>query len=112
MNVKLYVLQRLTAALMVPLILGHLVIIFYATRRGVSATDILGRTQGSLFWGLYYTSFVAAASLHGAIGVRAVLREWGPRRLARRERVLDMAMWGFGVVLLALGLRAVAAVVL
>ena len=37
MNVHLYVWQRLTAALMVPLVLVHVVVIFYATRKGMTA---------------------------------------------------------------------------
>ena len=105
MNVKLYLLQRATAALMVPLIVGHLIVIFYATRKGLSAADILGRTRGSLLWGLYYGLFVLAASIHGSIGVRSVLREWAPRSFARNDRALDLVMWGFGGVLLLLGLR-------
>ena len=112
MNVRLYVLQRLTAALMVPLIAVHLIVIFYATRKGLSAADILGRTRGSFIWGLFYATFVIAAAIHGAIGVRSVLREWGPKSLAHSERGLDLVMWGFGGLLLLLGFRAVAAVVL
>jgi len=112
MNVHLYVLQRLTAALMAPLVLVHLVVILYATRNGVSAAEILGRTRGSLVWGLFYALFVAAAAVHGSIGLRAILREWGPRSLAASPRGLDFAMYAFGAVLLALGLRAVASVVL
>lgn len=112
MNVRLYLLQRATALLMVPLIAVHLAVIFYASRKGLSAADILGRTRGSLGWGLYYATFVVAASVHAAIGVRGVLREWAPAAVARRQRPLDLAMWGFGLVLVALGLRAVAAVVL
>lgn len=105
--VRLYVWQRLTALLMVPLIAVHLVVIIYATNRGLSAADILGRTQGSVAWGLYYTLFVTAASIHGAIGVRGVAREW----LGWRDTALDRLMWIFGVVLIVLGLRAVYAVV-
>lgn len=105
--VRLYVWQRLTALLMVPLIVVHLIVIIYATNRGLSAADILGRTQGSIAWGLYYTLFVAAAAIHGAIGVRGVAREW----LGWREAALDRLMWIFGVILLVLGLRAVFAVV-
>lgn len=111
MSVRLYVLQRMTAALMVPLILGHLVLIFYASHKGIAASEILGRTRGSIGWGLYYATFVVAAAIHGAIGLRSVLREWGPRRLARSERALDLVMWGFGAGLMVLGLRAVYAVV-
>ena len=112
MHIRLYFLQRLTAMLMLPLIVGHLLVVFYATRKGIAAAEILGRTRGSLGWGLYYGAFVVLASVHGAIGLRAVLREWGPRGLARNSRGLDLAMFACGGVLLALGLRAVAAVVL
>ena len=112
MNLRLYILQRLTAALMVPLILGHLIVIFYATRKGLSAADILGRTRGSFWWALYYGVFVLAAALHGAIGVRSVASEWSPRALRRNPRALDFLMWAFGAALVVLGLRAVAAVVL
>jgi fumarate reductase subunit C len=108
MNVRLYILQRATAALMVPLIAVHLVVIFYATRNGLSAAEILGRTRGSVVWGLTYGVFVAAAAVHGAIGVRNVAVEWG--RLSRPAA--DVLMWVFGATLLILGLRAVAAVVL
>ena len=34
MNVRLYVWQRVTAALMVPLVIVHVAVIFYATRKG------------------------------------------------------------------------------
>jgi fumarate reductase subunit C len=109
MNVRLYVLQRATAAIMAPLVLGHLIVIFYATSRGLSAADILGRTRGSIGWGLFYALFVLAVSVHGAIGVRAVASEWTP---LKDRRALDLVMWGAGLLLAALGLRAVAAVVL
>ena len=107
MNVRLYLLQRATAVVMVPLIAGHLAVIFYATRTGLSAADILARTRGSLGWGVYYALFVAAASIHGAIGVRTVAQEW----LGLRGRALDGVLWAFGLGLLLLGLRAVYAVI-
>jgi len=108
MTLRLYVLQRMTAALMVPLIIGHLIVIFYATSNGLSAAEILGRTRGSIGWALYYGLFVILASVHGAIGVRGVLREW--TRLT--PGALDAIMWAFGLLLAILGARAVAAVAL
>ena len=108
MNVRLYILQRATAAIMVPLVLAHLVVIYYATSRGLSAADILGRTRGSFGWGAFYAAFVLSAATHGAIGVRVVASEW----TGLRGRRLDILMWGFGLVLALLGLRAVVAVVL
>jgi fumarate reductase subunit C len=108
MNVRLYILQRATAVVMAPLVLAHIVVIYYATSHGLSAAEILGRTRGSIAWGAFYGLFVLAAATHGAIGVRAVASEW----TGLRGRRLDALMWSFGLVLAALGLRAVAAVVL
>jgi fumarate reductase subunit C len=108
MNVRLYVWQRLTAALMVPLVLVHVAVIFYATRRGMTAADILARTRGSIVWALLYSIFVVAAAVHAAIGVRNVLTEWSPLR----DRSAGIFATVFGTSLLLLGLRAVAAVVL
>ncbi len=109
MNVRLYVLQRATAAIMAPLVIGHLIVIFYATSRGLSAGEILGRTRGSIGWGLFYGIFVLAVAIHGAIGVRGIIAEWTP---LRSKGALDALMWMFGLTLAALGLRAVMAVVL
>jgi fumarate reductase subunit C len=108
MNVRLYILQRATAAIMAPLVLAHLVVVFYATSRGLSAAEILGRTRGSIGWGLFYGLFVLAAAMHGAIGVRVVASEW----LGMRGQQAELLMWAFGLLLAGLGLRAVAAVVL
>jgi fumarate reductase subunit C len=112
MPFRLYIAQRASAALMVPLILGHLAIIFYASGHDLTATEILGRTRNSLGWGLYYTAFVVLAAIHGAIGVRGVLREWGPPMIVDHARRLDGVMWAIGSLLLLLGLRAVYAVVI
>jgi fumarate reductase subunit C len=58
---------------------------------------------------LFYGLFVLAVSVHGAIGVRAIASEWTP---LKGKSALDALMWGFGIALAVLGLRAVAAVVL
>jgi fumarate reductase subunit C len=108
MNVRLYLWQRATAALMVPLVLVHLAVIFYATRKGLSAADILARTRGSMAWALFYGTFVAAVAVHASIGLRSVLNEWS--RLNSRSSSVVVVL--FGLLLAALGLRAVAAVVL
>ena len=108
MNVRLYVWQRLTAALMVPLVVVHVAVIFYAARNGMTAADILARTRGSIVWASFYGAFVVAVAIHAAIGVRNVLTEWSPLK----QRSADIFASGFGLLLLLLGVRAVAAVVL
>jgi succinate dehydrogenase subunit C len=108
MNVRLYIWQRATAALMAPLVLVHIGVILYATRQGLSAGEILSRTRGSIVWGAYYGVFVGAVSIHAAIGIRNVLAEWSPLT----DRRAGQFAIAFGLLLAALGFRAVAAVVL
>jgi fumarate reductase subunit C len=108
MNVRLYIWQRATAALMLPLLLVHLAVIWYASRQGFSAADILSRTRGSLTWGLFYGLFVAAVAVHAPIGLRTVLAEWTPLPPRARDALVVL----FGLLLATLGFRAVAAVVL
>ncbi|MGF1445981.1 MAG: succinate dehydrogenase [Pikeienuella sp.] len=106
MEARLFVLQRLTALVLAPLVLVHLGLILYAVRGGLSAEEILGRTAGSEGWALFYGLFVLATAVHGPIGLRNILVEWAglPRRLA------TPAMGVLAALLLALGLRAVWAV--
>ena len=75
----------------------------YAVQGGVSAAEILGRTQGSVVWAVVYSLFVIAASVHGAIGLRTILREMTPLGGAGASIV---GLLFFGMVL-SLGLRAV-----
>ena len=108
MNARLYFWQRMTAMLMVPFIAVHLITIIYAIGHGLSAAEILGRTQGSVLWALFYGGFVVAASVHAAIGVRTVAIEWAGLK-GIGQNVFPIL---FGVGLLVLGARAVAAVVM
>jgi fumarate reductase subunit C len=108
MNVRLYIWQRATAAIMAPLVLVHIAVIFYATHQGMSASDVLERTRGSIAWAAFYGLFVVAVSIHASIGVRNVLHEWLPLN----ERRAGLCAILFGLLLAVLGMRAVAAVVL
>jgi fumarate reductase subunit C len=59
-------------------------------------------------WASFYGVFVVAVAIHAAIGVRNVLAEWSPLE----DRGAGIFAIAFGIVLLILGLRAVAAVTL
>ena len=107
MNVRLYIWQRATAALMAVLVPIHIAVIFYATRQQLTAADILARTHGSALWASYYGLFVAAASIHASIGVRNILTEWTPLD----DRGAGWSATVFGIVLALLGLHAVVALV-
>lgn len=106
LDMRLYMAQRISAMVMAPLVLTHIGVMIYAIQGGLSAGEILSRTQGSVFWFLFYGLFVVAVSVHGAIGLRVILHEmtglrgWG----------LWASTWGFGLIALLMGARAVSAV--
>ncbi len=107
MTLWLYALQRGSALVLAPLVVAHLALIVIVSRDGLSAAEILARTQGSPGWAAFYGLFVVAAAVHAPIGLRNVIREATPWR----GRSLDLAMALMFVALLARGLRAVFAVV-
>ncbi|MEM7565414.1 MAG: succinate dehydrogenase [Pseudomonadota bacterium] len=107
LEMRLYLAQRISAAVMAPLVLLHLGVMIYAIQGGLSAEEILGRTRESLFWGATYGLFVLAASVHAAIGLRNIVREW----LGWKTPLLLSLSAAFGLLLLVLGLRAVYALV-
>ncbi len=104
---RLYLLQRITAMIMAPLVILHLGVMIFAIQGGLDSAEILSRTQGSFFWGTSYGLFVLAVSIHAAIGIRVVLFEWA----SFRGVLLNIISWLVFVVLITMGARAVYAVV-
>ena len=107
MSIRLYMLQRLSAMILAPLVIGHVITMIVAVQGGLSAAEILGRTQGSVWWALFYGLFVLAVAVHAAIGLRTIAAEW----LRLRGVGLTLFAWAVFAILLALGARAVLAVV-
>ena len=107
LDLRLYLLQRITAMIMAPLVMLHLGVMIVAIQGGLDSAEILSRTQGSLFWGGVYGVFVLAVSIHAAIGVRVVLFEW----LEIKDMRLNFLSWLLFVLLFLMGMRAVYAVV-
>lgn len=103
----LWAAQRASAAVLALCVLVHLATLVYAVRGGLSAAEILGRTQGSLAWGTFYAIFVLAVAVHAPIGLRAILDEWTPLRGAKLDGLIAV----IAIVLAWLGFRAVWAVV-
>ena len=106
LNVHLYLVQRISAMIMAPLVLTHLAVMIYAIQGGLSAAEILSRTQGSLWWGCFYGLFVIAVSLHAAIGLRVITHEY----LKVSGTVLNAFTIIAALVFLIMGGRAVYAV--
>jgi fumarate reductase subunit C len=107
LDFRLYLLQRITAMIMAPLVILHLGVMIVAIQGGLDSAEILSRTQGSFLWGTTYGLFVLSVSIHAAIGIRVVLFEW----LSVKGVMLNLFCWLVFIVLLMMGARAVYAVV-
>lgn len=108
LDVRLYMLQRVTALIMAPLVLGHLAVMIYAVQGGLSGAEILARTQGSMWWMAFYGLFAVAVAIHAAIGLRVIVFE----TLKLKGAGLAAFTWLVFAGLATLGLRAVYAVTL
>ncbi|WP_050525963.1 succinate dehydrogenase [Pseudorhodobacter aquimaris] len=106
LDIRLYMLQRISALIMAPLTLGHIAVMIYAIQGGLTTAEILGRTQGSVLWFSFYGTFVIAASVHAAIGLRVILSEM----VTLPRFALSVFTWGSCLILLFMGARAVSAV--
>ena len=104
---RIYLLQRISAMIMAPLVLLHLGVMIVVIQGGRDSAEILSRTRGSLFWGSTYGLFVLAVSVHAAIGIRVVMFEW----MSFKGIKLNLVSWLVFAVLLMMGARAVYAVV-
>ena len=107
LDTRLFLLQRISALIMAPLVLLHLGVMIVAIQGGLDSAEILSRTRGSLFFGSVYGLFVITVSIHAAIGLRVVMFEW----LRIKGRTLSGLSWSVFVALLLMGVRAVISVV-
>ena len=99
--------QRISAMVLAVCVLVHLAVLMYAVRGGLSAAEILGRTQGNWSFAAFYAVFVVACVVHVPVGLANIAREWWGLGA-------DPALWlsrAFGALLLVMGLRSVYAVV-
>lgn len=98
--------QRISAMLLAACVVLHLAGMVWAVRGGLSAAEILARTQGSVLVAAFYAVFVLACAVHVPIGLTSIAREWwrwSPAAAAWFARAVTAA-------LVLLGLRAVWAV--
>jgi len=105
---KLWYWQRISAMVLALCVLVHLGVMIYAVRGGLSAAEILGRTRGSVVFGVFYTVFVLACAVHVPIGLARICEEWLGLGGVKAALIGKL----FGLLILLLGLRAVYGVVL
>ena len=97
---RLWYWQRVSAMVLALCVVVHIATIVYAVRGGLTASEILARTRGSVAFGAFYIVFLVACAVHVPIGLAAILEEWFrfPRRAARIAAAVFVAlMFGFGV---------------
>lgn len=98
--------QRISAMVLTVCVAVHLAGMVWAVRGGLTAAEILSRTQGNALFAVFYAVFVLAAAVHVPIGLSTIAREWwrwSPAAALWFARAVTAA-------LLVLGLRAVWAV--
>jgi fumarate reductase subunit C len=108
MTAALFLLQRVSAMALALAVGVHLATIVYAVRGGLTAGEIIERTQGNAAYLAFYLVFVAAVAVHVPIGLRNVLREW----IGWKGRACDGVLAMFTLVLFILGARAALALYL
>lgn len=99
--------QRMSAMVLALCVIGHLAVMVYAVRGGLTGQEILARTRGEWGVALFYGVFVVATAVHVPLGLARIGEEWGGFGPALTRGL----MWAAGLLLLVLGLRAVYAVV-
>ena len=100
--------QRISAMVLAVAVAVHLATIIYAVRGGLSAAEILGRTRGNWPFGAFYAIFVIACAVHVPIGLANIAHEWW----SLGERAARWLARAFAVLLLVMGLAAVAGMVM
>ena len=102
LQAKLWYAQRISAMVLGICVAIHLAIIFYAIRGGLTAQEILGRTQGNALFAIFYEIFVLACFVHAPIGMANILQETFPTSGLARP-----IAWILALLILILGTTAV-----
>jgi fumarate reductase subunit C len=102
LTAALFIAQRATAVVLAFAVTIHLATIVYAVRGGLTAAEVLARTRHNGWFLALYLVFVAAVAIHAPIGLRTIVREW----CGWRGRASDLALAGFGALLMAMGMSA------
>jgi fumarate reductase subunit C len=97
-----WMVMRLSSMVLALAVFVHLGTMIYAIQGGLSAEEILARTQGHTGWYAFYIAFLLAAAVHSGIGLRNIVRE----HTSWRGLSLNVAALAATIVLAWMGLRA------
>jgi fumarate reductase subunit C len=68
--------QRTSASVLGLCVLVHLVGMIYAVNGGLTAAEILDRTQGNWVFLAFYVVFALACAVHAPIGLLNIVKDW------------------------------------
>ncbi len=105
LQAKLWYAQRISAMVLGLCVAIHLLTMFFAIRGGLTAGEILGRTQGNWIFAVFYEVFVLACLVHAPIGLANILRENFPH--SSKVAILP---WILAMLITILGTTAVVGV--
>lgn len=100
---KLWVWQRVSAAVLGLCVIVHLILIIIAVQGGLSAGEIISRVSGNVAWLMFYSVFVIAVAVHAPIGVRTILNEMTSLKTSQTHLVMAVLC----LVILSMGFRTV-----
>ena len=75
LEIKLWLAHRLTGMALGLFVIIHLITIITVIQGGLSAAEIMERTNSNFIVAVFYGLFVIAAAVHSAIGLRTVAQE-------------------------------------
>ena len=99
--------QRVSGMVLALCVVVHLGVVIHAVRGGLTAAEILARTQGNWAFGAFYSVFVIACAIHAPIGVATIVAEVSGGRGRKHLPIAPV----LAVLILVMGMRAVYAVV-
>ena len=95
--------MRVSGAVLLVMILGHLMVNLVLPERGVKSIDFafVAGKWADPFWQVYDGIMLWLALIHGTNGMRTLVNDYSEREWVRKT--LNIALWSVAAILLILG---------
>jgi succinate dehydrogenase / fumarate reductase membrane anchor subunit len=95
--------MRISGAVLLVMILGHLMVNLVLPERGVKSIDFafVAGKWADPFWQVYDGIMLWLALIHGTNGMRTLVNDYAEREWVRKT--LNIALWSVAAILLILG---------
>lgn len=97
-----WLLQRITAILLVLFLAIHIITIHFIPAEVVNLDNVMGRIHGSTFWLIFYGLFLITALFHGLNGVYEIIIDYNPPTVLRRTVTVLFCLLGVAAFVLGL----------